>query len=55
MNPEDVKKNSLWRKRQIVEKTLNELHETQLDMIDVAVEYSDLRQANEILDYIRKK
>lgn len=44
-----------WRKRQIVEQTLNELHETQLQMIDEAVEQSDLSQAKELIDYIRNK
>lgn len=68
MNPEDAKKftvdgvnytvtykSSGWRKRQIVEQTLKELHETQLQMIDEAVDRSDLRQANEVIDYIRNK
>ena len=44
-----------WRKRQIVDQTLNELHEQQLQMIDEAVEMSDLRQAKEIIEYIRNK
>lgn len=44
-----------WRKRQIVENTLNELHETQLQMIDEAVEVSDLHEAKEIIEYIRNK
>lgn len=32
---------------------LNELHEAQLNMIDQAVEYSDLSKAKEVIDYIR--
>jgi hypothetical protein len=32
---------------------LVELHEAQLDMIDQAVEYSDLRQAQEVIDHVR--
>lgn len=44
-----------WRKRKIVENTLNELHETQLQMIDEAVESSDLSQAKELIEYIRNK
>lgn len=44
-----------WRKRQIVEQTLNELHETQLQMIDEALEKSDLREAKEVIDYIKNK
>lgn len=68
MNPEDVRKfsvdgvnytvtykNTGWRKRQIVEQTLKELHETQLQMIDEAVDRSDLRQAKEIINYIKSK
>lgn len=44
-----------WRKRQILQSTLNELHETQLQMIDEAVERSDLSQAKELIEYIRNK
>lgn len=44
---------SLNRKRQVINQMLNELHEAQLAMIDQAVEYSDLRQAQEVIDYIR--
>ena len=44
---------SLNRKRQVINPMLNELHEAQLAMIDQAVEYSDLRQAQEVIDYIR--
>lgn len=55
MNPEDYKRRTGWRKRQILEKTLNELHETQLEMIDEAVEVSDLSQAKELINYIKSK
>jgi hypothetical protein len=41
------------RKRQIIDQMLAELHEAQMDMIDQAVEYSDLRQAQEVIDRIR--
>lgn len=44
-----------WRKRQIVQQTLDQLHTQQLDMIDEAVERSDLSQAKEIIDWIRNK
>lgn len=44
-----------WRKRKIIENTLNELHETQLQMIDEAVESSDLSQAKEVIEYIKNK
>jgi len=43
----------LSRKRQIVDKIIDELHNSQLDMIDAAVEYSDLSQAREVIDRIR--
>jgi hypothetical protein len=42
------------RKRQIqIQQLLNTLHTEYLDMIDAAVELSDLSKANEIIDYIR--
>jgi hypothetical protein len=44
---------SLNRKRQIINATLNELHSIQLDMIDEAVEYSDMSEAREVINYIR--
>jgi hypothetical protein len=42
-------------KPQIIDNFLNELHATQLDYIDEAVEKSDLRQAKELIDYIKNK
>lgn len=44
---------SLNRKRQIIDTQLDELHNMQLDMIDQAVNYSNLEQAKEVIDYIR--
>jgi len=41
------------RKRQVVNKLLDELHNSQLDMIDLAVEQSDLSQAQAVIDRIR--
>lgn len=41
------------RKRQIIDAQLNELHQMQLDMIDQAVDYSDLAQARELIEYIK--
>lgn len=41
------------RKRQIIDRQLNELHTMQLDMIDQAVEYSDLRDAKDVIDWIK--
>lgn len=34
---------------------LNDLHSTQLDYIDAALEKSDLREANEVIAYIKGK
>ncbi len=42
------------RKRQIIDATLDELHEMQLDMIDAAVERSDCREAKELIAWIQK-
>jgi hypothetical protein len=36
-----------------ITQSLNDLHQIQLDMIDQAVEYSDLNKAKEVIDYIR--
>jgi hypothetical protein len=44
-----------WRKRQIIDSFVNDLHNQQLDYIDQAVEASDLRDAKELIDYIRSK
>jgi len=41
------------RKRQIIDQQLDELHTIQLDMIDQAVECSDLRDARELIEYIK--
>ena len=41
------------RKRQVVNKLMDELHNSQLDMIDLAVEQSDLSQAQAVIDRIR--
>ena len=43
----------LSRKRQVVNKLLDELHNSQLEMIDRAVDQSDLSQAREVIDHIR--
>jgi glutathionylspermidine synthase len=42
-------------KRVTIDNTLNKLHEMQLDMIDQAVEYSDLQQAREVIKNIIAK
>ena len=42
-------------KRVIIDSLLNDLHETQLNFIDEAVDKSDLKEANEIINYIKNK
>lgn len=60
MNPDykkhyyDVVKMTI-NKRVIIDNTLNKLHEMQLNMIDQAVEYSDLQQAKEVIKNIIAK
>ena len=44
---------SMNRKRQIIDQQLDELHNMQLAMIDQAVEASDLRDARELIEYIK--
>lgn len=44
---------SLNRKRKVINQTLDQLHEMQLDMIDQAVALSDLAQAKQAIDHIR--
>ena len=46
---------SMNRKRQIIDAYVDELHTMQLDMIDEAVDYSDLAQAKELISYIKSK
>ena len=43
------------RKRHIINRQLDELHEMQLDMIDAAVDASDLHQAKEIIEWIQSR
>ncbi len=44
-----------WRKRQTLDRILDDLHTTQLDMIDEAVEKSDLSDAKELIQWIMEK
>jgi hypothetical protein len=39
----------------VITNTLNLLHDYQLDMIDQALDMSDLKEANEVINYIRNK
>jgi hypothetical protein len=45
----------LNRKRQVIDKTLEELHNMQMQMIEEAVVYSNCREANEVINYIKGK
>jgi hypothetical protein len=49
------KPTSGWRKRQIIDQFVDDLHTVQLDYIDEAVEKSDLHQAKELIEYIKNK
>ena len=42
------------RKRQIIDSMVNDLHEQYFDMIEQALKYGDMRQAREVIDYIRQ-
>lgn len=46
---------SLNRKRQIINRTLEELHNIQLDMIDEAVSRSNFQEAKELIQWIMAK
>ena len=48
-------KPTLNRKRMILQHLLDDLHMAQLEMIDDAVDYSDLRDAKELITYIKEK
>lgn len=47
--------NSANRKRQIINHMINDLHTMQMDMIDQAVDKSDLKQANDVINFIKEK
>ena len=44
-----------WRKRQTLDRIIDDLHTQQLDMIDEAVDRSDLSQAKELISWIMNK
>lgn len=43
------------QKRQIIDAMMADLHTQQLDMIDAAVEASDMAAAKEVIEWIMKK
>ena len=50
-----VRYTGLNRKRQVIDAIVNELHTMQLDMVDQAVEHSNLEQAKEVIKFIKEK
>lgn len=46
---------SMSRKRQIIDAALDELHTLQLDMIDAAVDCSDLQEAKDVINWIKER
>jgi len=46
---------SFNRKRQIIDRTLDDLHNLQLDMIDEAVNRSNCQEAKELIQWIMAK
>jgi hypothetical protein len=44
-----------WRKRQTINRVLDDLHTQQLDFIDAAVDQSDLSDAKTIIAHIMQK
>jgi hypothetical protein len=52
-SPKPYYRVSMNRKRQIIDQQLDELHTIQLAMIDEAVTLSDMRQAKEVIEYIK--
>lgn len=58
MYPKEIKYSVTFNglnKKQVIEQTLKELHTMQLQMIDEAAEYSDMRDAKELINYIKGK
>jgi len=43
------------RKRQILDHLLNDLYDQYWEMIELAVESSDMQEARDVIDYIREK
>jgi hypothetical protein len=46
---------TLTGKRKLIDQTLNQLHNMQLDMIDQAVMLHDLQQAKDVINFIKEK
>ena len=44
-----------WRKRQIINAMMDDLHTQQLDMLDAAVDASDMADAKQVIEWIMQK
>ena len=44
-----------WRKRQIINAMMDDLHTQQMAMIDAAVEASDMADAKQVIEWIMQK
>lgn len=54
MNPDDFKYTIRYTiKREQIMDFVNDLHNKQFDYIEAAVEASEYREANEVIDYIK--
>jgi uncharacterized protein YlxP (DUF503 family) len=52
-SPRFYKSQSLNRKRHIVDSMLEDLHNQYFDMIERALEHSDMRQARDVIKYVQ--
>lgn len=52
-SPRFYKSQSLNRKRHVVDSMLEELHNQYFDMIERALEHSDMRDAREVIKYVQ--
>ena len=63
MNPKEIpdysfkyhQGQSLSRKRQLIDRQLEMLHETHMQMLEDALAYSDMSQAKEVIQWIMVK
>ena len=52
-SPRFYKRVSLNRKRHVVDAMLEDLHNQYFDMIERALEHSDMRQARDVIKYVQ--
>jgi hypothetical protein len=52
-SPRFYKSQSLNRKRHVVDSMMEELHNQYFDMIERALEHSDMRQARDVIEYVQ--